>query len=145
MDISSRLKEERERLGLTQTAFGELGGMGKTTVIAWERGTAYPNAAFLAAIARAGADVLYILIGDRAFEPPPTLTADERTVVAGYRLLDARGKAGVLGLIGGITNEADLKQESRQVFRGPVGQVLGGDAVNLGTVTVHGGKSSRKK
>lgn len=51
---------------LTQAAFGELGGSGKTTVLAWERGAATPNAAFLQAAARAGADVLYIVTGVRS-------------------------------------------------------------------------------
>ncbi|NTZ82377.1 helix-turn-helix transcriptional regulator [Burkholderia metallica] len=65
MDIGQRLKEERERLRLNQTAFGDIGGMGKTTVQAWERGTAYPNAAFLQAAAKFGVDVAYVITGVR--------------------------------------------------------------------------------
>lgn len=71
MEISDRLKQERERLKLTQTEFGQLGDAGKTTVIAWERGTAYPNAAFLAAVAKAGADIQYIVTGERAAKAGP--------------------------------------------------------------------------
>lgn len=65
MNIGKRLKEERERLGLTQSALGEIGEFGKTTVIAWERGTAFPNALFLSDIADIGADVQYIVTGER--------------------------------------------------------------------------------
>ena len=65
MTIGKRLKEERERLKLSQTSFGEIAGMGKTTVIAWERGTAYPNAAFLEASANFGVDVYYVITGER--------------------------------------------------------------------------------
>ena len=65
MDIGSRLKEERERLGLSQTALGAIGDFGKTTVIAWERGTAFPNALFLSDIAEMGADIQYIVTGRR--------------------------------------------------------------------------------
>lgn len=65
MTIGKRLKLERERLNLTQTALGELGGMGKTTVIAWEKGTAFPNAEFLEKAASYGIDVYYVITGNR--------------------------------------------------------------------------------
>jgi len=63
MDIGRRLKEERERLGYSQTDFAALGGASKGSQIAWEKGSAYPNAAFLSSIASAGADVNYVLTG----------------------------------------------------------------------------------
>ena len=65
MNIGQRLKEERERLKLSQTAFGEIGSMGKTTVIAWERSTAFPNAAFLELAANFGVDIYYVITGNR--------------------------------------------------------------------------------
>jgi transcriptional regulator with XRE-family HTH domain len=66
MSISKRLKSERERLGLSQPQLGELVKAGKTTVINWEKGASAPDAVQLAAIAAAGADVLYILTGQHA-------------------------------------------------------------------------------
>lgn len=66
MDIAARLKAERERLGLSQTAFGQLGSVGKTTVIAWERGSAFPNAEFLASVADVGVDVQFVVTGKRS-------------------------------------------------------------------------------
>ncbi len=63
MDISERLKSERLRLGYTQPAFALLGGATKQTLINWEAGRQTPNAAFLAAIAAAGVDVLYVVTG----------------------------------------------------------------------------------
>lgn len=65
MSIGNRIKEERERLKLSQTTFGDIGGMGKTTVQAWERGTAFPNAAFLSLAAMLGIDVYYVITGER--------------------------------------------------------------------------------
>lgn len=62
-DIGGRLKEERERLGFSQPSFGSLGGKTKKTVMQWESGEQFPNAAFLAAIAAHGADVQYIITG----------------------------------------------------------------------------------
>ncbi len=65
MDIGTRLREERERLEMTQEEFGQAGGVLKRALIRYEKGERMPDAAFLAAIAAAGADVLYILTGQR--------------------------------------------------------------------------------
>lgn len=60
-------------MGFSQTAFAAIGEASKGSQIAWEKGTAYPNADFLARIAiGVGADVQYILTGkhlDRHIEP----------------------------------------------------------------------------
>lgn len=71
MNTGDRLRSERERLGLNQTEFGQLGGVKKLAQINYEKGDRQPDAAYLAAIAAAGADVLYILTGSR---PYPTQT-----------------------------------------------------------------------
>jgi len=63
--IGIRLREERERLELTQAAFAELGGASKRSQIEWEKGAATPNAEFLAFVAEHGVDVLYVLTGAR--------------------------------------------------------------------------------
>lgn len=65
MTIGKRLKLERERINLSQTSLGDIAGMGKTTVIAWEKGKAFPNAEFLEAAARIGIDVYYVITGNR--------------------------------------------------------------------------------
>ena len=63
MNIFSRLKSEREKLGFTQPDVAELVGVGKTTVINWEKGASTPDATQLAKLSAAGADVVYILTG----------------------------------------------------------------------------------
>jgi transcriptional regulator with XRE-family HTH domain len=63
--IGERLRLERERLGLSQTACGELGGVKKLAQINYEKGVSFPTATYLAAMATAGADVLYIVTGAR--------------------------------------------------------------------------------
>ena len=65
MSISKRLKEERNRLGLTQTEMGSLGGVKKVAQINYEKGERNPDASYLAGVAQAGVDVLYILTGSR--------------------------------------------------------------------------------
>jgi DNA-binding XRE family transcriptional regulator len=44
MDISTRLQEERKRLGLTQEAVAAQLGATKRSVINWEGGAALPGA-----------------------------------------------------------------------------------------------------
>lgn len=89
MNISDRLREERERLGLNQVEFGSIGGVKKLAQINYEKGERHPDSAYLAAIAAAGADVLYILTGQRTggatAAPAPALAPDEEILLDNYR------------------------------------------------------------
>jgi transcriptional regulator with XRE-family HTH domain len=77
--IGERLREERERLGLSQSDMAalakDLGAKGATrqSQALYEKGEQSPSAAYIAAISTSGADVLYILTGMRnentAFSP----------------------------------------------------------------------------
>jgi transcriptional regulator with XRE-family HTH domain len=60
-----RLLEERRRLGLNQDRMAGLGRVAKRTYCNYESGLREPGAAFLEAMAAAGADVLYVLTGVR--------------------------------------------------------------------------------
>lgn len=71
MDIGDRIRSERERLGFKQADFAALGGASKNSQLAWEKGHAMPNAGVLAEYAKAGADVLYILTGQRSVPVAP--------------------------------------------------------------------------
>ncbi len=102
MDIGTRLREERERLGMTQEGFGQAGGVLKRALIRYEKGERMPDATFLAAIAAAGADVLYILTGVRsgaaaaapvAAEPPAAQLSRRALAVAqNYEATSEEGK-----------------------------------------------------
>ena len=61
--IGVRLKEERERLGMTQPAFAEAAGAAKRTLIEWEKGTTSPSSVQLSALSVIGVDVYYVLTG----------------------------------------------------------------------------------
>ncbi|EBU8698762.1 helix-turn-helix domain-containing protein [Salmonella enterica] len=63
--IGERLKNERERLGLSQTEICALTGVSRKTQFNYESGERYPDAHYLEILLRAGADVMYILSGDR--------------------------------------------------------------------------------
>ena len=71
--FGERLRAERQRLGLTQTALGELGGVSKTSVVGYEAGDYTPEVAFLAGVAEGGVDPIFVLQG----EPAETFVADK--------------------------------------------------------------------
>lgn len=65
LNFNERLIEERNRLGLTQAAFGALASVTKLTQFNYEKGTRHPDSAYLMAIAESGVDVNYLLTGKR--------------------------------------------------------------------------------
>ncbi|WP_212715305.1 helix-turn-helix transcriptional regulator [Halomonas sp. 15WGF] len=69
MNIGERLKEERERIGLSQTALAQIGGVGKTTQIKYEKGSSRPDSAYLSAVSEEGIDIFYVLKGLRFGTP----------------------------------------------------------------------------
>ncbi|MBN3779930.1 transcriptional regulator [Burkholderia sp. Ac-20345] len=94
MSIGVRLREERERLKLTQPAFGEIAQAAKRTVISWEQGASTPTAAQLALLAEAGMDVLYVITGSRT--PGASSAAQpnrrESALLDNYHHSDEEGK-----------------------------------------------------
>ena len=57
---------------LNQTDFAAIGGVSKKTQIDYEKNATSPVATYMSAIAAAGADVLYILTGQRSAPVHPT-------------------------------------------------------------------------
>lgn len=64
--ISERLRNERNRLGLTQDELATLGGVGRRAQVNYESGERCPDGRYFEAIAKAGVDVQYILTGVRS-------------------------------------------------------------------------------
>lgn len=64
--ITLRLKDECDRLSLTGTALANKGQWAKSTVSNWLNGVSSPSAEFLAVVQNLGADVPYILTGERS-------------------------------------------------------------------------------
>lgn len=123
--IGERLKAERKRLGFNQTEFAVLGGVQKNAQSNYEAGVRSPDSDYLSAISAVGADVFYILTGEQSSH---SLSADEQMLLAGYRALDARGRAGVLGAISGLTQTpaAERKSKSQVMVGGSNNQQAGG-------------------
>ena len=93
-----RLREERERLALSQQALAEKCGVTARSQRNYESGERNPDSAYLAAIAAAGADVLYILTGQRAGGTPsvPVLDAAEQVLLDSYRRCGATAKQNLI-------------------------------------------------
>jgi len=100
-NFGDRLREERNRLGLTQTALGAIGGVRQQAQYLYEKGERKPDSDYLAAVAAAGVDVLYVLTGQRPPPPAPTpngtrhslLSADESRMLDIYRNGSDEGRA----------------------------------------------------
>lgn len=61
--FGQRLKEERERLGMSQTQFGEIGGVARLAQRQYESEATSPTIRYMTAIVEAGVDANYVLFG----------------------------------------------------------------------------------
>ena len=84
MGIGARLREERDRLGMNQEGFGLLGGVRKQAQLLYEKDERKPDSDYLAAVAEAGVDVLYVLTGKRQDALPAT-DASEQLLLDNFR------------------------------------------------------------
>lgn len=69
VSFCERLRAERTRLGLNQTDFAALADVTKKTQMLYEAGDRVPDAHYMAAIANAGADMYYIITGQKIIVP----------------------------------------------------------------------------
>lgn len=126
-NCGERLREERDRLGFNQTAFGAIGGVQKQAQLKYEKGERFPDAAYLDAVAKVGADVQYIITGVRS---SAALTTDEDELVRLFRAAPLAVKAATLaGLAAGGAPAGN--EGVKQVFHGTVsGGVAARDIIN---------------
>ena len=93
MGIGDRLKEERLRLGLNQSDFAALAQVTKNSQLNYEKGDRSPDAEYLAAVAGAGVDVLYVVTGERKPTQAESISAEEAALIARYRELPEADRA----------------------------------------------------
>jgi transcriptional regulator with XRE-family HTH domain len=126
--IGARLREERKRLGLSQTEFGAAVGVAMKSQLNYEAGDRSPDGVYFAASAALGVDVLYVITGSRDYEPPEALTSEEQVLLQHYRAASRDTRNAALGALLGATA---TKRSVSNIFHGSVGQQIEG--------TVHGG------
>lgn len=131
--FSQRLKEERQRLGLNQTAFASLGGVSKDAQLNYENGSRRPDSTYLEAVASHGVDVLYALTGQRDVT---ALSVDESDLVRRYREAPTvvRVAAYAALVAGAMTGTLPQRQEDNGMAR-PAGDDAGAPCtIDLGSV-----------
>ncbi|UQV45037.1 transcriptional regulator [Janthinobacterium lividum] len=142
--FGERLKQERQRLGMNQDDFAAVGGVKKRAQISYEKDERSPDAVYLCALLEIGVDVWYVMTGSVL---AAVLSADESELVSGFRNLDARGRAGVLGMIGGMRMPTPPTSSAGNTphveTHGKIGQNFVGNIIGPQTFNVAG--SGRKK
>ena len=132
----ARLLEERKRLGWSQQTAADTAGIRREMWARYEGGSE-PGAKGLAGIAAAGADVLYILTGQRN-PTMPALDAAEQVLLDSYRRCKPEARVNLIqtaallsaGLSsGGISTDRTVTQTIRAAVSGGV---AGGNIINKG-------------
>lgn len=73
--IGIRIRTERTRLGMNQDDFAALAGVQRRAQGSYERDQRVPDAAYLAAVAQHGVDVMFVITGNRAEDVDAQLKA----------------------------------------------------------------------
>lgn len=122
VSFGERLREERLRLDLSQAAFGAAGGVTKKTQMLYESGDRSPDSVYLAAIAAAGVDLQYVLLGMRSPKEPQrsgitlheedvaVLTPDETALLDSYRHAPPEGKAALKAVCAALEKPKHVKK-----------------------------------
>nr|WP_272880875.1 helix-turn-helix transcriptional regulator [Pseudomonas fragi] len=109
--VGERLKEERERLGFSQTEFAAVAGASKNSQYNYEKGERSPDAAYLAAVAEKGVDILYVVTGVPTPQVVYGATAAEDNLVNQYRALPEADQATVDRILGAMWQQSSKGKE----------------------------------
>ncbi|MCC8379535.1 helix-turn-helix domain-containing protein [Xenorhabdus sp. PB30.3] len=88
--MGSRIKEERERLGLSQDEFASLVGYALIQQICYERDEVPLGGVYLQALTKHGIDTLYIITGNRL--RPINISAEEQEIIENYRAMNTASR-----------------------------------------------------
>ena len=137
VNMGVRLREERERLGMTQDGFAVAAGVGKRALIHYEKGERSPDAVFLAAIAASGVDVLYVLTGERS-SAQPAADAAEQVLLDSYRRCGAQARQHLIAtaaLLAAGVAPAPAPRAKAAATGGGGQSVVGDNAIQIGSVS----------
>lgn len=105
----ARLKEERKRLRKNQEQMAELCGVAKSTYCNYEAGSRAPDALCLAGIFEAGADVMYILTGNKT---EGRLTLEETTLIENYRAVSEERKCNLFDVAEALSQKQRCEKKA---------------------------------
>lgn len=120
--IGERLKEERERLRLTQPVFAAQANTKKGSVINWEKGASSPTAVQLAALADIGVDVQYVVTGRRSEE---ALSEEVVEIIRLYQNAPIQVRAAVHGAL--TAGDSDIGKPNKTVVKNNHGGRIAGN------------------
>lgn len=87
--FGQRLREERERLGMSQVQLAEQGKVARTTQHIYEADIRVPDVTYLERLRGIGVDVAYLVLGVRqSHTNPDTLTISYAALLNVYRIVD---------------------------------------------------------
>ena len=140
--IGSRLKEERERLGVTQPLFAEAADAKKRTLIDWEKGVSSPTALQLSSLATVGVDVLYVVTGQRSQSIPAqaALPREQQLLLNCYAVCNAAAKKHLLQTAAFLASGSKPGESNSTIVR-----VSGEGNVAAGRDVVQQAKTPAKK
>ena len=122
--FSQRLKEERERLKLSQTDFAEYCGVKKNAQIKYEKGERQPDSDYLQKAHKFGVDVSYLLTDIRT--QPVALPSDEALLLDSFRALSAEQKRMALQfMLGGFERLKNDQNDDNKNNQGVIGDTTG--------------------
>ncbi|OBZ19675.1 transcriptional regulator [Pseudomonas protegens] len=105
--VGSRLREERERLGLSQSDFGALVGVSRGTQKNYEVGTAVGamDLKYVAALETADVDATYVLTGSRSIGAG--LSRIESQIIDQYRRIPEEDQRALRRFLKAMFDDAD--------------------------------------
>lgn len=135
MTVGIRLKEERKRLGMSQTALALALGCTKRTQILFEQDVHLPGGSYLVEADRIGVDVMFVLTGRRE-----GLSESDIEALEAWRGASASARADALAVLSGARVGA-----TQTVFHGAnIGQQISGDVDLRGQKVVVAGAKAKK-
>lgn len=127
--LAERLKETREFLGFSQEALGAICGVTKLTQYNYEAGKRNPDSEYLAALAKFGVDVLYIITGQRI---TGMLGGEELALLNYYRAAPEAIKKAALGVLLSAQPQHKEPKEKAIKARGNVQIASASNVVQIG-------------
>jgi transcriptional regulator with XRE-family HTH domain len=117
--IGERLREERVRLGLTQEELATKAGMGKNSLLAYEKGKTPINIMMLMILGDFGVDLGYVLTARRA---SGDVNFEDRQMLDQLAKLSSRERSAIFAMVSVLTGdlvsipEVDLQDLARKTI-----------------------------
>ena len=108
--VGERLREERDRLGLTQAEFGVLLGVSRGTQKNYELGANSLDLRYVSALEEHGVDAAYVLTGRRATPLGQLFTAVEMELIDQFRSISAEDQKAIRRFLKAMADDAARPQ-----------------------------------